>query len=549
MTTYYIDYNRGSDGNAGTSSGAPWQNLSKLATQVAASGDNILLAADSRWDITAHITIAAGWGGVVGSPITIGRYFPSGVNTGKPTISRRRAIAANEWTYDAGNNGWYMTWFGVNVGWGSYIKVGGEWATYQEAALPLSSVEGAWKDAATGKVYVYAPAGTNPTDYYGSVYFAPHERGTFGFSSNGSNIVLEDISIVEGGGLLFYYSNSGTRRMLVRRCDFSETGVALYQSVGTAGSAKLSVEECEFSDGACAYIHSYAAAGAGFGGLDVRYSRFRGGNEGYPQGNVYMQARGAPNIVAFNEFDGPKYGTWSHQNDGSAIYAEIGVSDVVAFGNVIRNAVVAMQDNSGRKTTWMGNLIVDCKLAMKCQDDNAVGATNHRFYNNTIINAGTPVAPQGPNTASGLGWWGFQNLSGIDIKNNLFTKSASAAAGAVIMLGTGASGAIANNAHSGGFSAIAQTYLGGASPITATGTVTDDPLLTANYRLTADSPCVGAGQYIAGAKHFGGASMNPASPDIGAFRYFAPRGAATDRTVATRTVNPEPREARLRVPV
>lgn len=528
-TEYRIDKYRGSDSNDGIA--APWASLSKIATVSASPGDAILLASDSDWEITAHINISAGWGGTPAAPITIGRFFPTGVNSGRPMISRRRAIAANEWTYDAGNNGWYVTWFGVNVGWGSYIKIGGAWGTRQEAALPLSSVEGAWKDAATGRVYVYAPAGTNPTDYYGSVYFAPHERGCFSFSSTGTNVILEDIDTEEGGGLISYYSNSGTREFLVRRCGFSRTGLALYHTVETAGRAKLSVVDCEFSDGVCAYVATYSPSTVGFGGLDIRRSTFRGGNEGYPQGNIYMQARGAPSIVAFNEFDGPKYGTWSHQNDGAAIYAEIGSGDVVALGNVIRNAMVAMQDNSGRKTTWMGNLTVNCKLAMKCQDDNAVGATDHRYWNNSNINVGAPIAPQGPNSASGLGWWGFQNLSGIDIRNSLFTLHPSAAAGAAVMVGTGASGTIANNAHSGGFSAMAQTYLGGASPISPTGTVTDDPLLDESYRLTEGSPCIGAGQYLPGVKHFGGASMNPASPDIGAHRYFAARTLA-DRHAA-----------------
>lgn len=56
-----------------------------------------------------------------------------------------------------------------------------------------------------------------------------------------------------------------------------------------------------------------------------------------------------------------------------------------------------------------------------------------------------------------------------------------------------------------------------------TGDIEDDPLLTPSYGLQAASPCRGAGIYIRGAKHFGGHSMSVVSPDIGAFRYFAPR--------------------------
>lgn len=61
--------------------------------------------------------------------------------------------------------------------------------------------------------------------------------------------------------------------------------------------------------------------------------------------------------------------------------------------------------------------------------------------------------------------------------------------------------------------------------------IASDPLLDASYRLTALSPCRGAGVYIPGAKHFGGVPMNPGSPDIGAHRFFEARELATERDV------------------
>ena len=57
----------------------------------------------------------------------------------------------------------------------------------------------------------------------------------------------------------------------------------------------------------------------------------------------------------------------------------------------------------------------------------------------------------------------------------------------------------------------------------------DDPLLDSSYRPTVNSPCVGAGVYVPGAKHFGGKAMNGGAPDIGAHRYYEPRSVATDR--------------------
>jgi hypothetical protein len=182
-----------------------------------------------------------------------------------------------------------------------------------------------------------------------------------------------------------------------------------------------------------------------------------------------------------------------------------------------------MQDNTGRKTTWMGNLAIDCNAVMKCTDMESVGASNHRFYCNTAIGLGAPVETLSGQGVGGIGWYSYQTLA-VDLRNNVFTKHADADAAPAIELGGSATGTIANNLEHG-FSGLAETYQGAASPITATGTVSADPLLDSSYRPLPGSPCIGAGVYIPGAKHHGGHSMSVVSPDIGAMRYFAEREA------------------------
>lgn len=60
--------------------------------------------------------------------------------------------------------------------------------------------------------------------------------------------------------------------------------------------------------------------------------------------------------------------------------------------------------------------------------------------------------------------------------------------------------------------------------------IQEDPLLTAWHGLMAGSPCIGAGLYIKGAKHFGGLRLRSPA-DIGAFRYEVERSIDSDRSV------------------
>jgi len=88
----------------------------------------------------------------------------------------------------------------------------------------------------------------------------------------------------------------------------------------------------------------------------------------------------------------------------------------------------------------------------------------------------------------------------------------------------------ANNCFHG--QSIASIRDGGATPSVDASSFEADPLLSSSFRPAASSPCRGAAQYIRGVRHFGGTSMNPASPDIGAHRFFERRDVATSLRVA-----------------
>jgi len=75
-----------------------------------------------------------------------------------------------------------------------------------------------------------------------------------------------------------------------------------------------------------------------------------------------------------------------------------------------------------------------------------------------------------------------------------------------------------------------ENLAGGAS--WGANNVTSDPLLDSSYRPREGSPLIGAGTYIAGARHMGGKRMSVINPTIGAYNYEAPRSVALTRAIA-----------------
>jgi hypothetical protein len=129
---------------------------------------------------------------------------------------------------------------------------------------------------------------------------------------------------------------------------------------------------------------------------------------------------------------------------------------------------------------------------------------DHRVYNSVMVggNAGIRVG-------------GDANSSGHIFRNTI-------AIGQIgILVDAGSTATLSHCASSG--------TLASGGGITNQGSNVEgvDLKLSADYRPGSDSPCKGAGVYIPGAKHFGGHSMSAVSPDIGARRYFAPRGTVT----------------------
>lgn len=161
-------------------------------------------------------------------------------------------------------------------------------------------------------------------------------------------------------------------------------------------------------------------------------------------------------------------------NSGCGIMVLDGVSATVASGNVVDGALSGM---------YIG--------------DPGIGQAA-TLVNNTFVNL----------TVAGVILGSTSDPSNVVVENNIFDGDGYS------VQDLGSSSWVNENYNCfHGFTGTSNHTLGAQS-------FTTDPLLDASYRLSALSPCIGAGVYIPGAKHFGGVPMNAGAPDIGAHRSF-----------------------------
>lgn len=180
-------------------------------------------------------------------------------------------------------------------------------------------------------------------------------------------------------------------------------------------------------------------------------------------------------------------------------------------GNYIINGVRCIDAQSS--ATVSGNLIVTygasaSHVGVTISDPSVV------CYNNTIINA------LGGSTSLGYGiGHSAAGDTGCSATNNIirgFKYGLKAHASASFSENYNDFFDCANNSVNTSLQAVS---LGAQS-------ITSNPLIDASYRLTAASPCRGAGTYIAGTRDFSGRKLKRV-PDIGARQYYPSNGIIT----------------------
>lgn len=525
MTTYYVDYNRGSDSNAGTSMSAPWKHWTKIDDAAKSAGDVILFANDSVWeyDLSTRVTPPTSWVGTQTKPVVIGKYSPLSAGTGNPTVRWNTKIAAGDWTYSAPNNCWQYT-SPLDPGAQCLVRLGNTWAASRidGTQLPLASVDGRY--SASGTTFsLYAPAGTNPTDYYGEVLLSS-QKGFLALSSERNCIDVEDIDFeYTCAGIVAYSGTAADVRFNLRRIGGRFVSVPIYANSDSPGQLFLSIKDCNFTEWGSAAIHVLTNGGAGMKQVEISGNTITNGLHCFAQGAIYIQTRGTGLVtrVHDNHISGVRWGSRDKIYDGCGIYVETGADVVEVYRNTIYDAGCAMQDNSGRGSKWFSNLVYDCKTAMRVSDQSDRNAMAHEFYNNTcIVGVDKSAYSEFGVQPSEAGWRCYRptgTITSLLVKNNVFVNQGAVQAAAILTPEvTPITSSYINNAASGGYTNIAAREHTPFTVETSTGSVTADPFLTDDYRPKSGSPLLQAGVHLGYTRDING-KQRPNPPSIGAY--------------------------------
>ncbi len=411
--TIYIDFNRGSDSNNGSTPALAYKNLTKLLTALPAAGACIALANDSTFDLTTRLSFSvAGSTAINGTSesarITFTNYDPGGYPTQRPRIRFRYLPTDVQWTWDAGNQQWYYTnpnarnfnrdsliripSLTASNGWGEYLANG--------AAITAITRDGqAVGVDATDRLYLYAPAGTDPTTYYGganSVILGEDEGAAISFSRCGKFVTIDNIVFEECGLGVSFGNFSGTESLsgfVVQRCSFINcgTGVAALSDTTSAYTMSWEVMENEFRSIGASSIRSWCKAlncrVAGNYFDDINNSMSAGGG-------LYVQessggTTGHGNNFAYQNYIGrAKHNRGNAPYDGCGLYIEVGGKGWELAWNFFSSSHQGIYVNSGTPVVVHHNVFDDVDIPYSVSDANSIAGTNSTFVYNTLVNVG-----------------------------------------------------------------------------------------------------------------------------------------------------------------
>lgn len=563
MPIYYIDNNRGNNANTGLSPAQAWKSLSQIAaTTGATAGDAFLLADDSEWVLgpTERIAPPTSWTGQENSPVVIGKYSPSSQSIGQyPFIQWYRQTVPSDWTYNAGLNGWTYAWPTNHINKAALVRIADTWlanATDQAFGTAVASVDGRYNPLVDSQtLLLYAPAGQNPVAYYGSVLVSAQASGAIVLSSGRRWVTVQDIEFRNTGcGVSMFSGDANPAGFVVQRCRGKTVGSLAFISGQSSGNLKAWVSDCDVRDFGATALQVNATGGAGITYAEISDNRIDDGVHQWAQGGIYIQGRNTARDtmvkVLRNEVSRCRRGTRDKAFDGCGIYAEIGADGVLIANNVIHDCFQAMQDNSGRRIYWYGNLVYNCRSAIRISDESNAGQSDCRMVNNTLmIGDESQTATEFGNSTSGGDYPAFWMSSSDDplsltAWNNIIVNTGGARARAVFGLPATYLSSTYSINKNWVFGFETDSLIGGtngtpspAPTVNNAGTTDPRPLLASGFvpkvlgtttesSLATDNPLALAGTYVQGV-HLQNGRMRPGFCPVGAYQAVLPKAIRT----------------------
>jgi hypothetical protein len=297
----YIDFNRGSDSNDGSSPDKAWKNLSMAANFAPGAGGGLLLACDSIWELLHTPTISYNllqtqFNGAAGNRAFITSYKPAGAaGTTKPTIRARMIPQPSDWLWDPTLNGpdgdakgWYIQLNRNSPFWDLWFKVGdqyvgttnqntdssqgygyinttklggfaGQWVNGMNRDtlrfnmdFSGASVQGQYPDGSPGpaastntRIYLSGlglhtqAVGQDPSSIYGPGQIVIGFGSFFSFYDSGNYCVINDLRFEYGGGMITMQGTDNTVKtgLEIYGCEFYETSIPFRINSGYSTAA------------------------------------------------------------------------------------------------------------------------------------------------------------------------------------------------------------------------------------------------------------------------------------------------------------------------
>jgi hypothetical protein len=398
----YIDFNRGNDANPGTRV-SPKKNVSVLHGANFGAGSVIALASDSSWQLTSYVNMD-NIKGVDGNPVTITAYDPAGHTGMRPRLTNLKASVAGDWTWVAAKNAWKMSTGNAWIGPGTVLFFGAGkehglriWQDQSQPAMLGDRQWGARTDYATySEIYVYAPANTNPVNYYGGVFYAVANVGVFHSAWQGMrHTVFDGLEFFDSGSGVLATPNAGAgahQGLVVKNCHAARSQLLDFYSAENAAH-----QFTAFGNTAADLPHTMIKlAGSGTFTADIYRNKCSGAGIQYgAMGAIYTQAKAASMgdiVVRQNYLTDCVNGAGSELGagygcafDGAAIYADLGADKTLFFGNLMERCGKPIQTNSAKSVQVISNIVVDCESFSSHTDAGLAGSNNVTIAHNTYV--------------------------------------------------------------------------------------------------------------------------------------------------------------------
>ncbi|SHM61157.1 hypothetical protein SAMN05192549_1021 [Duganella sacchari] len=419
--TLFVDARRGDDLKDGKTAATAIATLGELAKREAnlVPGSVIGLANDSVFELSNAVVFRK-LNGTADKRMYLTNYDPGGAPDSLPKIRYCFKPKASDWIWDPDpkHPGWYFAHPAGRKFDYAYVRFGdGNWGisySFLKDYQSLKTTEYSYvSDFDLKRIYVHSPEGVNPTDHYGSVTIAGDEFGCLLLLRCGSYLTVENIDFEEAPNLIGIGSFDNMDAV------GNITGFEMSNCHGTNVVSLLGSYADDHKYTVQVHVHDcslqhYSSGGVRLGNNSanclIEYNWFYdGGKCCTSAGAVYLQERPttiAPisgTTVQYNFVDTYGNGIGDHPFDGAGLYCEINSNGCQIQNNIVINCRTALQDNSGRANSFIGNLL-HCDKALLVTPGQIV-VKGQRLNTKLIFDGNTVYSANGRNAYSSSSNW------------------------------------------------------------------------------------------------------------------------------------------------